>query len=150
ISKIESVLAHMKEIERENESFQAKLSNQETANLLTKVDEIDGIKVIAEKVSVKDMNQLCNMVEQLNEKLESGVILLAAENNGKVLLISGVSKDLVLKKLHAGKLINKAAKICGGGGGGRPDMAQAGGKDASKIPEALKTVYHYIEDHVKN
>ena len=148
ISKIESVLAHMKEIERENESFQAKLSNQETANLLTKVDEIDGIKVIAEKVSVKDMNQLRNMVDQLKEKLESGVILLAAENNGKVLLISGVSKDLVLKKLHAGKLINKAAKICGGGGGGRPDMAQAGGKDASKIPEALKTVYHYIEDHV--
>src|SRR5699024_3038358 len=81
ISKIESVLAHMKEIERENESFQAKLSNQETANLLTKVDEIDGIKVIAEKVSVKDMNQLRNMVDQLKEKLESGVILLAAENN---------------------------------------------------------------------
>ena len=148
ISKIESVLDELKEIQKENESLQAKLSNQETEELLTKIKSIQDIQVLTEKVSVKDMNQLRSMMDFLKQKITSGVILLAAENNGKVLLISGVTSDLIKRNMHAGKLISQAAAVCGGGGGGRPDMAQAGGKDVTKIPEAFDTVYRYIEEHL--
>jgi len=149
VSKIESVLDHVKQLQQENESLQARLSNQETEELLTKITKIKDIHVLAEKVSTKDMTQLRNMMDYLKQRIPSGVILLAAENNGKVLLISGISTDLIDRNLHAGKLISQAASICGGGGGGRPDMAQAGGKALSKIPEALETVYDYIEKHLK-
>ena len=149
VTRIESLLTQLKDLERENESLQAKLSNQETAELLNKVKNHAGIQVLAEKVNVKDMNQLRNMIDYLKQKIETGVILLAAENKGKVLLISGVSNDLIERNIHAGKLIGEAAKICGGGGGGRPDMAQAGGKDTSKIDDALASVYTYVEQNLK-
>ncbi|MBO1003433.1 alanine--tRNA ligase [Pseudogracilibacillus auburnensis] len=148
ISKLESLFSHVKQIEKEKESLQSKLSNQETAELLSKVQTINGIQVLSEQVSVKDMDQLRKMMDYLKQKLPSSVILLAAENNEKVLLLAGVSKDLIAKNLHAGKLISNAAKKCGGGGGGRPDLAQAGGKDRSKITEALETVYAYIDSQL--
>ena len=149
VERIDSLLSQLKDLERENESLQAKLSNQETLELLKKVESYAGIQVLAEKVNVKDMNQLRNMMDYLKQKIDSGVILLAAENNGKVLLISGVSKDLIERNLHAGKLISEAAKICGGGGGGRPDMAQAGGKNVEKIDEALASIYPYLDEHLQ-
>jgi len=96
------------------------------------------------------MNQLRNMVDDLKQKINSGVILLAAESNQKVLLSAGITKDLVSKGFHAGKLIKEAASICGGGGGGRPDMAQAGGKDSTKIQLALDYPKQYITEKVKN
>ncbi|MFD2133637.1 alanine--tRNA ligase [Pseudogracilibacillus auburnensis] len=148
ISKLESLFSHVKQIEKEKESLQSKLSNQETAELLSKVQTINGIQVLSEQVSVKDIDQLRKMMDYLKQKLPSSVILLAAENNEKVLLLAGVSKDLIAKNLHAGKLISNAAKKCGGGGGGRPDLAQAGGKDRSKITEALETVYAYIDSQL--
>ncbi|MEI3605793.1 alanine--tRNA ligase [Pseudogracilibacillus sp. SE30717A] len=149
ISKVDSILDHIKEIEKENESLQTKLSNQETEELLAKVKTIHNVHVLSEKVTSKDMNQLRNMVDYIKQKMTSGVILLAAENNGKVLLIAGVSDDLIKRNLHAGKLVSQAANVCGGGGGGRPDMAQAGGKDTSKISEALKVTEEYIEENLK-
>src|SRR5699024_679549 len=90
-----------------------------------------------------------SMMDTLKEQLPNSVILLAAENNGKVQLIAGVSKELNARGLHAGKLIAEAAKKCQGGGGGRPDMAQAGGKDPSKIKDALGTVLAYVENKLK-
>jgi alanyl-tRNA synthetase len=93
------------------------------------------------------MNQLRNMVDEMKQKLGSAVILLAAEANGKVQLAAGVSKDLTKRGLHAGNLIKRAAGICGGGGGGRPDMAQAGGKDPGKIDEALLLVKQYVHEN---
>src|SRR5699024_12738480 len=92
----------------------------------------------------KDMNQLRNMVDQLKQKVSSAVILLAAESNGKVLLIAGVSKDLIDKGLHAGNMIREAAKLCGGGGGGRTDMAQACGKDPSNIKDAVDFSSNFV------
>ena len=148
VTRIENLLTDFKSLQNENESLQAKLSNQETAALLEKVETYKGIQVLSEKVTVKDMNQLRTMMDFLKQKMDSGVILLAAENNGKVFLISGVSKDLIERNLHAGKLIGQAAKLCGGGGGGRPDMAQAGGKDSSKINEALASIYTYLDEHM--
>lgn len=95
------------------------------------------------------MNQLRTMVDELKQKLGSAIILLATESGNKVQLASGVSKDLIERGLHAGNLIKGAAQLCGGGGGGRPDMAQAGGKDASKINDALDFTKQYVESNLK-
>src|SRR5699024_7993447 len=145
VEKVHALQDEMKELARENESLQQKASNEQSKELLDKVESVNGIDVLAAEVAVKDMNQLRNMMDQLKEQLTNSVILLAAENNGKVQLIAGVSKELVERKLHAGKLIGEAAKKCKGGGGGRPDMAQAGGKDPSKINEALQTAEEYVQ-----
>lgn len=143
--RVEGLFQEIKELQKMNESLSAKLSNAEASSLLDNVETVNGVKLLAQKVSVKDMNQLRNMVDELKQKLDSGVILLAAENNQKVQLASGVSKDLTKKGIHAGNLIKQAAEICGGGGGGRPDMAQAGGKDPEKIMDALNAARQYVE-----
>ncbi|ASK63106.1 alanine--tRNA ligase [Virgibacillus phasianinus] len=148
--KIESVFKDLKAALKENESLNAKLSNLEATSILDKVEKINDIPLLAEKVNVKDMNQLRGMVDDLKQKLGTGLILLATENDGKVQLAAGVSKDLIEKGMHAGNLIKEAAKICGGGGGGRPDMAQAGGKDPAKINEALIYASNYVKETVEN
>ncbi|PAV28955.1 alanine--tRNA ligase [Virgibacillus profundi] len=147
--RIEGLFQEMKDVQKENESLSAKLSNVEASSILDQVETISGVQLLAQKVNVKDMNQLRNMLDDLKQKMESGIILLAAENNGKVQLAAGVTKDLIERGLHAGNLIKQAAKACGGGGGGRPDMAQAGGKDPQKIKEALDTAKPYIIENIK-
>lgn len=147
--KLEEIHQDMKQLQKENESLQAKLAHVEAASIMDQVEEVKGIHVLAQQVDVKDMNQLRTMLDDLKQQLGSGVILLATENNRKVQLAAGVSKDLVGEKgLHAGHLIKEAAQICGGGGGGRPDMAQAGGKDPAKIHEALQFAKDYVSRNV--
>ncbi|MFZ0371038.1 MAG: alanine--tRNA ligase [Halobacillus sp.] len=141
--RIDFLHKEIKDLQRENESLSAKISNMEASTILDEVEEINGVKVLAKQVDVKDMNALRSMIDDLKQKIESGIILLAAPNGNKVQLIAGVSKDLVEEGYHAGHLIKEAASRCGGGGGGRPDMAQAGGKDVSKIPEALEFAKEY-------
>ncbi|WP_170007764.1 alanine--tRNA ligase [Bacillus fonticola] len=145
VKKVEATLQQLKTVEREKESLAAKLSNVEAGELTNQLITIEGIQVLASEVNVNDANQLRSMMDGLKEKLSSGIILLAAANDGKVQLIAGVTKDLVDKGYHAGKLVKEAATVCGGGGGGRPDMAQAGGKDPAKIQEALQVVEHYVK-----
>ncbi|MCA0982656.1 alanine--tRNA ligase [Halobacillus yeomjeoni] len=145
--RIEVLHKEMKELQKENESLSAKISNMEASSILDEVEEVDGVNVLAKQVDVKDMNALRSMIDDLKQKIESGIILLAAPNGDKVQLIAGVSKDLVEQGYHAGHLIKEAATRCGGGGGGRPDMAQAGGKDASKIPEALEYAKQYASQN---
>ncbi|WP_431798738.1 alanine--tRNA ligase [Halobacillus andaensis] len=143
--RVQALYHEMKEIQRENESLSAKLSNMEASSILNEFEEVDGVKILAKKVDVKDMNALRTMMDDLKQQIDSGILLLAAENGEKVQLIAGVSKDLIDKGYHAGNLIKEAASICGGGGGGRPDMAQAGGKDSSKITEALNYAKEYVK-----
>ncbi|AXI09552.1 alanine--tRNA ligase [Oceanobacillus zhaokaii] len=144
--RIEGQFHELKTLQKENESLSAKLANLEASSILDQIEYIDGIPVLAQKVNVKDMNQLRNMLDDLKQKLDSGIILLAAESNGKVQLAAGVSKDLIDQGYHAGNVVKKAAAVCGGGGGGRPDMAQAGGKDPAKITEALDVVKDYVNE----
>jgi alanyl-tRNA synthetase len=144
--RIEGLFKDMKALQKENEALLHKLSNAEASSIMDRVEQIGDIKMIAEKVNAKDMNQLRTMVDELKQKLESGIVLLAAENNQKVQLAAGVSKDLMEKGYHAGNLIKTAAKECGGGGGGRPDMAQAGGKNPEKIQDALKAAKAHVEN----
>ncbi|MGG1960302.1 alanine--tRNA ligase [Bacillus pumilus] len=143
--RIASLQADLKEVQRENESLLAKLSQAEAGSILEKVKEIGGVKVLTEKVNAKDMNHLRTMVDDLKAKLGSAVIVLGAVQNGKVNISAGVTKDVIEKGLHAGKLVKQAAEICGGGGGGRPDMAQAGGKQPEKLEEALATVEESVK-----
>ncbi|WP_045517824.1 alanine--tRNA ligase [Neobacillus niacini] len=145
VNRIEVLMAEIKQLQRENESLAAKLGNIEAGNLLSKATQIDGVTVLAAKVQASDMNNLRNMADDLKQKIGSAVILLGSVNEGKVNLIAAVTKDLIDKGYHAGKLIKEVATRCGGGGGGRPDMAQAGGKDPEKLDSALQFVDEWVK-----
>jgi alanyl-tRNA synthetase len=145
-SRIDLLLADMKQLQRENESLTAKLGNIEAGSIMDQAKEINGVTVLASTVQGMDMNNLRNMADDLKEKLGSAVVVLGSVNEGKVNLIAGVTKDLIEKGYHAGKLIKEVATRCGGGGGGRPDMAQAGGKD----PNQLESAIQFVEEWVKS
>ena len=145
-ARIEILQNEMKQLQRENESLATKLGNIEAGSLVSKVKDINGVPVLAAKVQGTDMNNLRNMADDLKQKLESGIVVLGSPVEGKVNLIAAVTKDLMEKGFHAGKLIKEVAARCGGGGGGRPDMAQAGGKDPEKLDAALE----YVEEWVKS
>jgi alanyl-tRNA synthetase len=135
----------MKQLQRENESLAAKLGNIEAGSLASKVKEVNGVQLLAARVQAADMNSLRNMADELKQKLGSAVILLGTSDGSKVNLIAAVTDDLILKGYQAGKLIKEAASICGGGGGGRPDMAQAGGKDPSKLDNAIQFAEEWVK-----
>lgn len=143
--RIESLQADVKEAQRENESLLAKLGNKEAGEILEKVKDIGGIKLLAEQVNAKDMNHLRTMVDELKVKLGSAVIVLGAVQNEKVNISAGVTKDLIERGFHAGKIVKQVAEACGGGGGGRPDMAQAGGKQPEKLEEALSSAEEWVK-----
>lgn len=135
--RIEAALAQIKELNRENESLRGKLGAIEAGSLADSAKTIGGVTVLAAKVDAGDMETLRGIVDQMKAKLGSAVIVLGAANGDKVNLVAAVTPDLVQKGFHAGKLVKEAAAYCGGGGGGRPDMAQAGGKEPSKLLDAL-------------
>ncbi|OUM96043.1 MAG: alanine--tRNA ligase [Thermobacillus sp. ZCTH02-B1] len=136
--RIEGLQAQIRELNREIESLRAKLGRIEAESLADRVRLINGVKFVAARVNVGSMDALRGIADELKAKLGSGVVVLGAEQDGKVNFVTSVSQDLVNRGFHAGKLIKEVAAVCGGGGGGRPDMAQAGGKDPSKLAEALK------------
>ncbi|PAE38536.1 alanine--tRNA ligase [Bacillus sp. 7884-1] len=145
VNRIEVLMSEIKQLQRENESLAAKLGNIEAGSLVSKAKVIDGVTVLAAKVQASDLNNLRNMADDLKQKVGSAVILLGSVNEGKVNLIAAVTKDLIDKGYHAGKLIKEVATRCGGGGGGRPDMAQAGGKDPEKLDSALQFVDEWVK-----
>ena len=145
-ARVETLLGDMKELQRENESLKTKLGNIEAGNLMSSVKEVNGVKMLAAKVQASDMNNLRTMADELKQKIESGVIVLAAVQGEKVNIIAAVTGDLIPKGYHAGKLIKEVATRCGGGGGGRPDMAQAGGKNPNEVDTAL----NFVEEWVKS
>jgi alanyl-tRNA synthetase len=145
-ARIDALMVEMKQLHHENESLATKLGNIEAGNLVSKVKDINGVPVLVAKVQGIDMNNLRNMADELKQKLGSGIVVLGSSVDDKVNLIAGVTKDLMDKGFHAGKLIKEVATRCGGGGGGRPDMAQAGGKDPAKLDGALA----YVEEWVKS
>ncbi|TWE02495.1 alanyl-tRNA synthetase [Neobacillus bataviensis] len=144
-SRIDGLMTEIKQLQRENESLAAKLGNIEAGNLVSNAKEIEGITVLSAKVQAADMNNLRNMADDLKQKLGSAVIVLGSAHDGKVNLIAAVTKDLIERGYHAGKLIKEVASRCGGGGGGRPDMAQAGGKDPEKLDAALQFVDEWVK-----
>ncbi|MCK9905382.1 DHHA1 domain-containing protein, partial [Frankia sp. Cpl3] len=147
-ARVEAVLQHVKELQRENESLRAKLGNIEAASLTDQLKQVNGVNLLAARVSATDMDNLRGMMDELKNKLGSAIIVLGSAEGDKVNLVAGVTKDLMDQGYHAGKIIKEVAARCGGGGGGRPDMAQAGGKDASKLQEALALVTELVQNQV--
>ena len=139
-AKIESLLEEIKVLHSENESLKSKLANNSLGDVMSNVKEIKGFNVLATKVDGVDMNGLRNLGDNLKEKLTNGVIVLASSQEDKVNLIVMATDDAVKNGAHAGNIIKSIAPLVGGGGGGRPNMAQAGGKNPAGIDASLAKV----------
>ncbi len=143
--RIDALGKQLKEAEREIESLRGKLGAIEAGKLTDNVRTVGDVQVLAEAVSVSDMDGLRSLADELKVKLPQAVLILGTPVEDKVNFVVVVPQELTKRGLHAGKLVKEAASVCGGGGGGRPDMAQAGGKDASKLQEALNTALSVLE-----
>jgi alanyl-tRNA synthetase len=146
--KIGQIVENVKNLEKELARLKSKLASSQGDDLAGQAIEIKGAKVLAAKMEGADSKALREAMDKLKDKLKSCVLLLAAADGGKVSLIAGVSADLTAK-VKAGELVNFVAQQVGGKGGGRPDMAQAGGTDPSKLPEALASVKAWVEQKLK-
>ncbi|WP_227765894.1 alanine--tRNA ligase [Zhaonella formicivorans] len=149
VQRIEHMVQELKEKERELDRLNAKLASYQVGELLEQVQDVKGVPVLAVAVQASDMEALRSMADMLKNKLGSGVIVLGASTEDRVNFVAMVTKDLLAAGLHAGNIIKEVAKIAGGGGGGRPDMAQAGGKDPSKLQEALRHTINVVQNQVK-
>ena len=141
--KVRSVLDKTRQLEKELQQLKAQQAAQESANLSDKAEEINGVKLLVSELAGVEPKMLRTMVDDLKNQLGSAVIVLATVAEGKVSLIAGVSKE-VTDRVKAGELIGMVAQQVGGKGGGRPDMAQAGGTDAAALPAALASVKDWV------
>jgi len=149
IEKIEHMLSDMKAMQSEIESLKSKAAKDALGDVMNQVVEVNGVKLLATSVAGVDMNGLRDLGDQLKEKLGQGVVVIASEAGGKVNLIAMATDDAMSKGAHAGNLIKGIAGLVGGGGGGRPNMAQAGGKNPAGIPDAVAKVAEVLAEQVK-
>ena len=141
--RVQQTLERSKQLEKDIEQLKAKLASQAGASLLEQAQQVAGATVLVTQLPATDPKALRTMLDELKNKLSSGVILLATVNDDKISLIAGVTADLTAK-VHAGQLVGWAAEKLGGKGGGRPDMAQAGGSDVAALPGLLIEAQRYI------
>ena len=146
--KIGHLLAEIKELQSENESLKSKAARDALGDVMNQVKEIKGVKVLAARVDGVDMNGLRDLGDQLKEKLGEGVVVLASAGEGKVSLMATATDAAMKAGAHAGNLIKAIAVCVGGGGGGRPNMAQAGGKNPAGIDEAIAKVSEVLESQI--
>ena len=149
IEKLEHIMAELRALAGENEALKSKAAKEALGDVMNQVQEIGGVKFLGVKVSGVDMNGLRDLGDQLKAKLKEGVILLASDANGKVNLAAMATDGAMAAGAHAGNLIKAAAGKVGGGGGGRANMAQAGGKNPAGIDEALKEAAAALEAMLK-
>jgi len=149
IEKIEHMLADMKAMQSEIESLKSKAAKDALGDVMNQVVEVNGVKLLATSVEGVDMNGLRDLGDQLKEKLGQGVVVIASSANDKVNLIAMATDEAMAKGAHAGNLIKGIAGLVGGGGGGRPNMAQAGGKNPAGIPDAIAKASEVLADQVK-
>ncbi|SFA77530.1 alanine--tRNA ligase [Clostridium frigidicarnis] len=145
IEKINQNISLLKEKDKEIQELKSKMINGVEDDILKEVKEVKGLKYVAYKLLDIDGNALRDIGDKVKNKLGEGVVVLASVVNGKVQIVTMASKEAVAKGAHAGKIIKEVATIAGGGGGGRPDMAQAGGKLPEKVDEALEKVKEVLE-----
>jgi len=144
-SKVEQMIGRSKQLEKEIAQLKQQLAAQAGADLVSQAVDINGVKALIAHLDGVEAKSLRGMVDELKVKMGSGIIMLATGSDGKVSLIAGVTKDLV-GKVKAGELVNMVAQQVGGKGGGRPDMAQAGGSQPENVPSALETVQPWLAD----
>ncbi|MUK26467.1 alanine--tRNA ligase [Aliivibrio fischeri] len=145
--KLNEAASKAKQLEKEIQQLKDKLASQESASLINKVQEIAGTKVLVAQLDGAENKALRGMVDELKNQIGSGIIMLGNVSEGKVGLIAGVTKDLI-GQVKAGELVNMVAQQVGGKGGGRPDMAQAGGTDAEALPNALASVEAWLTERL--
>ena len=146
-AKVAQLSEYAKSLEKELARLKSKLASSQGDDLATQALEISGIKVLAATLDGADANALRETMDKLKDKLKSAAIVLASVNDGKVSLAAGVTADLI-SKIKAGELVNFVAGQVGGKGGGKPDMAMAGGTDAAKLPQALASVEGWIKEKI--
>ncbi|MDY6103199.1 MAG: DHHA1 domain-containing protein, partial [Acetatifactor sp.] len=146
--KVKSMLAEMKALNSELESLKAKAAKDALGDVMNQVQEIKGVKLLATSVDGVDMNGLRTLGDQLKDKLGEGVIVLLSSADDKVNMIAMATDGAVKAGAHAGNLIKGIAALVGGGGGGRPNMAQAGGKNPAGIPAAIKEAANVLESQI--
>jgi alanyl-tRNA synthetase len=142
--KIEALLEEVKAKDRELAALRSKRAGNLAEEVLGGKKDVKGVALVVSRTDELDPEGMRQLTDTLKDKLKSGVIVLGSVQDGRVAFIAGVTKDLT-GKVKAGDLVKEVAKIAGGGGGGRPDLAQAGGKDASKVDEALKRAPSILE-----
>ena len=135
--RVEKLLTHQKDMEKEIEALKGKLASRDSSDLISKAKEVNGVRMLATMVDAPDVKTLRDFGDKLRDKIKSGVILLGSKVGNKAMLLCMVTKDLT-DKYDAGKIVKEIAPIVGGTGGGRAEMAQAGGPNPDKIEEALK------------
>lgn len=145
LARLSHLMAELKALHSENESLKSKAAKDALGDVMDQVQEVKGVKLIAAKVAGVDMNGLRELGDQLKEKLVEGVVVLLSENEGKVSLIAMATDGAMAKGAHAGNLIKGIAALVGGGGGGRPNMAQAGGKNPAGMDEAIAACAKVLE-----
>jgi alanyl-tRNA synthetase len=148
VERIERLLTQQKEHDRQMEALKASLATRRSADLLEQAEDVEGSKLLVVQVDADNPKILREMNDQFKERLKSGVIVLGASKDDKVFLLVGVTTDLT-GRVHAGQLIDEIAKEVGGSGGGRPDMAQAGGTRPEKLADALKLARKLVEQKLK-
>jgi alanyl-tRNA synthetase len=146
-AKVSQLAEYAKSLEKELARLKSKLASSQGDDLATQAVEISGVKILAATLDGADANALRETMDKLKDKLKSAAIVLASVNDGKVSLAAGVTADLI-GKLKAGELVNFVAGQVGGKGGGKPDMAMAGGTDASNLPKALASVENWIKERI--
>ncbi len=144
VERLEKLLSQQRELERQLSQLQGKLAGSQSDEIASRVRQTNGVNVVASRVEGVNDKAVRDMADQLRDRLQPAVIVLGMTRGEKVSLLAAVSKDLT-KRYHAGNIIKQIAPIVGGGGGGRPDFAQAGGKDPARLDEALQKVYELIE-----
>lgn len=148
-SKVENIIGHVKELEHELASLTSKLAHGEVDTLLSGSQEINGVQVVVGEVSINDIDGLRTIADMVRDRLQCGVVTLGAIHGGKVNFVAMATKEAVAKGVHAGNIVKDVSKITGGGGGGRPDMAQAGGRQPEKITDALQFALEVIKNQIK-
>ncbi|GMA08310.1 alanine--tRNA ligase [Tetragenococcus halophilus subsp. flandriensis] len=146
LAKTEQLQEQLQQMQKENEKLSSKMANQQADNVFKDIQYADDLSYVAAQVNVKDMNQLRQLADQWKQQNISDVLVLATESNGKANLLTAVSKETIDKGIKAGDLIKAIAPKISGGGGGRPDMAQAGGKNPAGIPQALEEAGRWLKN----
>ncbi|WP_186407473.1 alanine--tRNA ligase [Candidatus Accumulibacter aalborgensis] len=146
-AKLAQVLDNVRALEKDLARLKARLASAQGDDLLAQAVEVKGVKVVAAVIEGADVNTLRSTIDKLRDKLKSAIVVLAATSDGKVTLIAGVTADLT-SKVKAGELVNMVALQVGGKGGGRPEMAQAGGNDPARLPAALASVRAWVEQRL--
>ena len=149
-AKVVSLQDEVKQLQKENDKLKAKLAKEAAGDLLSEAKEVDGIHILTKQLTDVDMNGMRDLGDEAKQKLGEAFIVFASQVGEKVNLIAMATDGAMKKGAHAGNLIKEVASIVGGGGGGRPNMAQAGGKNPAKIPEALAHAKTVMEQQIKN